>query len=63
MADSNTEKWGESVNGIIKILENITISQGEVNYFDSDLNQSIIDIEKFISQYVPKEKLEIEDSK
>ena len=38
MVDSNAEKWGESVNGIIKILENITISQGEVNYFDSDLD-------------------------
>lgn len=60
---TESEQWGESVNGIMNILANIEKTQEEFNYFDPYLNESIRDIEKFISEYVPKENFEIKDRK
>lgn len=59
---NENDKWGETVNGIIETLEKMGESGNEFNYFDPYLNESIKCLEKFVSEYAPKENIEIEEA-
>lgn len=60
MKENITEQWGETVNGIIEVLEKVEETQIS-NYFDPYLNEYLEKLDDFISAYVPKEDIVIED--
>ena len=59
---TETEQWGETLDGIIAVLQKIDGNNEEFSFFDPFLNESIISIEKFVEKYIPKENIEIHDT-
>ena len=55
---TETEQWGETLDGIIAVLQKIDGNNEEFSFFDPFLNESIVSIEKFVEKYIPKENIE-----
>ena len=54
-------EWGETLNGIIDALQKFeNYESNKFDFFDPFLNESINDLEKFVSEYIPRENINIE---
>ena len=58
MKENITEQWGETVNGIIEVLEKVEETQMP-NYFDPYLNEYLEKLDNFILGCISKEDKEV----